>query len=50
MQGTLHSCQILMKLECSGQISKKSRISNSIKIRPVRAQFFHADGQTDGQT
>jgi hypothetical protein len=40
-------CQILMKLEFSGQISKKNtQISNFMKIRPVEAELFHADGQT----
>jgi hypothetical protein len=40
--------QIVMKLEYSLQIfEKKSQISNSMKIRPLGAEFFHADGQTD---
>ena len=29
---------------------KKSQVSNFIKIRPVGAVLFHADGRTDGQT
>jgi len=29
---------------------KKSQISNLTKIRKVRAELFHADGQTDRQT
>jgi len=29
---------------------KSTHISNLIKIRPMRAEFFHADGRTDGQT
>jgi hypothetical protein len=29
--------------------SKKSKISNLLKIRPVGAEF-HTDGQTDGWT
>ena len=37
-----------MKLEFSQQIlEKKSQISSLIKIRPVGAEFFHTDGQTD---
>jgi hypothetical protein len=36
--------QILMKLEFSYIFSKKPQISNFIKIRPVGAEFFHADG------
>ena len=27
--------------------SKNSKISNFIKIRPVRAEFFHSDGRTE---
>ena len=27
---------------------KKAKISSIIKIRPVGAELFHADGQTDG--
>jgi len=38
-----------MKLGFCGQIMKKKNtpISNFIKIRPVGAELFHADGQTD---
>ena len=28
----------------------KSQVSNFMKIRPVRAELFHADRQTDGRT
>ena len=39
-----------MKLEFSQRIfEKKSQISSFIKIRPVGAESFHADGQTDGR-
>jgi len=34
-----------MKLEFSRQIFEKYSISNFFKIRPVLAEFFHADGQ-----
>jgi hypothetical protein len=38
-----------MALEFSRQIfEKKAYISRFIKIRPVGAELFHADGQTDG--
>jgi len=43
MGSTLYSCQILMKLE----FSKNSQISNFMEIRPVGAELFHADRQTD---
>jgi len=38
-----------MKLEFSLQISEKMQISNLMKIRPVGAELFHADGRTDEQ-
>jgi hypothetical protein len=38
-----------MKLEFNG-FSKKSQISNFTKIRPVEAELFHVDGQTEGET
>jgi len=34
-----------MKLKCSGQIFEKC--SNIMKILPMGAELFHADGQTD---
>ena len=53
-----NSAQVLIRLEISRHISEKSlKVSNSIKIRPARAKFFHADhrekemnGRTDDQT
>jgi hypothetical protein len=49
-----YSYTILMKLEISRQILEKCKKRNIIKIRPVGAELFHADGQThremDGQT
>jgi hypothetical protein len=50
MQSTLHSCQILMKLEFLDRFSKNPQIPNFIKIRLVGAELFHAGGRTDGQT
>jgi len=43
MQRTPYSRQILMKLELSRQIFENPQISNSMKIRPVRAEFFHPE-------
>jgi hypothetical protein len=37
-----------MKLEFSRQIFEKIQIPSLIKICPERAEFFHADRQTDG--
>jgi len=31
------------------RFSKNNQISNSIKIRPLGAELFHADGQADGR-
>jgi hypothetical protein len=39
-----------MKLEYSQQILKNNQISNLIKIRPARADLFHADGRTGRET
>jgi hypothetical protein len=36
-----------MKLEISRQIFDKAQISSFIKIRPMGAELFQADGQTD---
>ena len=36
-----------MKLESSRYISKYIQMSNFMKIRPVGAELFHADGRTD---
>jgi hypothetical protein len=48
MQNTRCSCQILIKLEFSrGTLKNTHTISNFMKIRPVGAELFHADGQTD---
>jgi hypothetical protein len=47
MLNTRFSCRIFMKLEFSRHILEKSQISSFIKIRPVRAELFHADVQTD---
>ena len=38
-----------MKLEFSRQISENAEISSFIKIRPVGAELFHADGQANGR-
>ena len=44
------SCQILIKLEFLDVFSKNPEISNPVKIRPVRAELFQADIQTDEHT
>ena len=50
-QNTRHSCPNLMKLEFSRHIFEKNiQISNFMKICPVGAELFHADGRTDRQT
>jgi hypothetical protein len=47
MSSTRYTSQVLMKLEFSRQISKNTQILNSMKIRPVGTELFHADRQTD---
>ena len=39
-----------MKLEFSQQILKNTQRLNFMKIRPVGAELFNADGRADGQT
>ena len=36
-----------MKLEIFRQLFKNTQVSNFMKIRPVGAELFHADGRTD---
>jgi len=36
-----------MNFEISRQFLKNNQISNLMKIRPVGAEMFHADGRTD---
>jgi hypothetical protein len=36
-----------MTVEFSGDVSEKRSVSSFIKIRPVGAELFHADRQTD---
>jgi hypothetical protein len=38
------------KLKFPERFSKNTQISNSMKIRPVGAELFHADRGTDGWT
>jgi len=47
----LNSCPILMKLEFL-DMSKipQIHVSNFMEIRPVGAELFNADRQTDGRT
>jgi hypothetical protein len=35
------------KVELLRQIFEKKKLSNFIKIRPVEAELFHTDGQSD---
>ena len=46
MQSTCYSCLILMKPEFSDRFWKNNHMSNVMKIHPVAAELFHADGQT----
>jgi hypothetical protein len=41
-----------MKRGYPGQVKKNNQMSNFMKVLPIGAEFFHADGQihVDGQT
>jgi hypothetical protein len=41
-----YSCQML-NLRLRDRFSKNNLLSNFMKIRPVGAELFHADGRTD---
>ena len=49
MSNTRYSCQTQMELQILLiDFRKTLKISIFMKIRPVGAELFHADGQTDG--
>jgi len=51
LQFTCHPCQILMELEnFSTDFRKILKYQNSMKIRAVGTELFHADRQTDRRT
>ena len=50
LQSNRYFCKILIKLIFSRQNLEKTQITDFIKVRPVGAELFHEDGQTDGQT
>jgi hypothetical protein len=50
MYGTVYYCQILMGLEFFYISFRNPPISDIMKISPVAAELFHADGQRDRQT
>jgi len=41
-----YSCQTLTYFDFLDTFSENSQISNSMKISPVEAELFHADGET----
>jgi hypothetical protein len=47
MESIRFSCHILIKLNFLDRFSKNPLISNFMKIRPVGAELFHADGQRE---
>jgi hypothetical protein len=50
MQSTCYSCPLLRQHDFLDRFFKKTQISNFIKIHPVRAELFHVDSWTNGQT
>jgi hypothetical protein len=47
MYSTSDSCDNLISLNFLENFSENNRILNLMKIRPLGAELFHADGQTD---
>jgi hypothetical protein len=47
MYSTNYSCKILMKVNFFQTFWKNPYLTNLMKIRPVLAELFHADRQTD---
>ena len=43
---TRYSCRIFSELEFFRHFSRSAKISNFLKISPLGAELFHADGQT----
>ena len=44
--GILYFCQILIKIKYLDRFSKNYQLQNLITICPVKAELFHAEGQT----
>jgi hypothetical protein len=42
--------RFLSKSNLFNRFAKNAQIPNCMKIRPLRSELFHADGQTDRQT
>jgi len=47
MKSTRLSCDMLMNLKYSRQILEKASNIKLIKIHPLEAELFHAEGRTD---
>jgi len=50
IESTRYSFQIFMKFEIFDRFSKNVQTSNFMKIRPVKAEFFHAEGRKEEHT
>ena len=50
MYSSCYCCQISIKMYFLERFSKIIQISNDVKIRPVWAELFHVERQTDRQT
>jgi len=47
MDSACYACQSLIYFNFLDIFSEKKEKSNFVQIRPVGAELFHADGQTD---
>jgi hypothetical protein len=47
MHSARYSCRILIKINFLDRFWKSTEMSNFMRIRPLGAELFHADGQTD---
>ena len=46
--GNQQRLKVQLNLKFTDRFSKNVPVYNVIKVRPVGAELFHADGQTDG--
>ena len=50
MESTSYYCHILKKLDFFDRFPKNPQIPDFMKVRPLVAELFHVDIQTEGRT